>query len=164
MKMIMPVAVGFALILGGAAMAQTAAGSASPPTGAPTISSPNGTAAPLPGQVVPPSTAGSGRTPDAMVPLPVTPMPMTSGVVSPGSSAAPAAVTTTAAPSRTTAAPVEGANSFTEGQARSRIEERGYAQVTDLKMDDKGVWRGQAMKDGKTSMVALDYQGNIVAQ
>lgn len=79
-------------------------------------------------------------------------------------SAAPAAVTTTTEPSRTTQAPVAGANSFTEGQARSRIEDKGFANITDLKKDDKGVWRASAQKDGKTVNVALDYQGNIVTQ
>jgi putative membrane protein len=29
---------------------------------------------------------------------------------------------------------------------------------------DQGVWRGTAMKDGKSTPVGLDYQGNIVAQ
>ncbi len=65
--------------------------------------------------------------------------------------------------SKNTTAPVEGANSFTEDQARERIVEAGYADVAGLKLDDKGVWRGTAMKDGKTVNVALDYQGNIVA-
>jgi uncharacterized caspase-like protein len=60
-------------------------------------------------------------------------------------------------------APVEGANSFTEEQAKERIVEAGYADVTGLTLDDKGVWRGTAMKDGKSVNVALDYQGNIVA-
>ena len=60
-------------------------------------------------------------------------------------------------------APVEGANSFTEDQARERIVEAGYADVTGLKLDDKGVWRGTATKDGKSVNVALDYQGNVVA-
>lgn len=82
----------------------------------------------------------------------------------PNSSPAPAAVTTTTDQSRTTAAPVAGANSFTEGQARRRLEERGYTQVVDLKRDQHGVWRGIASKDGKPAQVALDYQGNIVSQ
>ncbi|CAN7667877.1 PepSY domain-containing protein [Pararhizobium sp. LjRoot238] len=60
-------------------------------------------------------------------------------------------------------APVEGANSFTEVQAKDRIVEAGYADVTDLKLDEKGVWQGKATKDGKAVMVSLDYQGNIVA-
>ena len=90
----------------------------------------------------------------------------TAATPSPGAASgpAPAAVTTTAAPSRTNEAPVPGANSFTEGQARARIEERGFAQVTDLKKDDQGIWRATAMKDGKSVAVALDYQGNIVGQ
>jgi len=61
------------------------------------------------------------------------------------------------------AAPVPGANSFTEGQAKSAIEKAGYADVSALKKDDKGIWRGTASKDGKATPVALDYQGNIVA-
>lgn len=61
-------------------------------------------------------------------------------------------------------APVAGANSFTEGQAKSRIEARGYTNVTDLKKDDKGVWRGKAMKGGKSVDVSLDFQGNVVSR
>ena len=86
------------------------------------------------------------------------------GTAPPNNSTAPAAVTTTSDASRTPDAPVAGANSFTEGQARARIEDRGFSQVTDLKKDDKGIWRGTAMKDGKQVSVALDYQGNIVGQ
>lgn len=60
--------------------------------------------------------------------------------------------------------PVAGRNSFTEGQAKSRIESSGYKDVTDLKKDDNGVWRGKAQKDGKSVNVGLDFQGNVVAQ
>ena len=59
-------------------------------------------------------------------------------------------------------APVAGANSFTEGQARSRIEKMGFADVTDLKKDDNGVWRGRAMKGGQMIDVSVDYQGNVI--
>ena len=55
-----------------------------------------------------------------------------------------------------------GANSFTEGQAKSRIENMGFANVTDLKKDDNGVWRGRAMKSGQTVDVSVDYQGNVI--
>lgn len=55
-----------------------------------------------------------------------------------------------------------GANSFTEGQARSRIEKMGFADVTDLKKDDNGVWRGCAMKDGQMVDISLDYQRNVI--
>lgn len=61
-------------------------------------------------------------------------------------------------------APVEGANSFTEAQAKSRIEEAGYSDVKDLKKDDKGIWMAAGMKDGKSVMISMDYQGNIVAK
>ena len=61
-------------------------------------------------------------------------------------------------------APVAGANSFTEGQAKSRIESHGFASVSDLRKDDQGVWRGKAMKDGKSVSVSLDFQGNVTAQ
>ena len=60
------------------------------------------------------------------------------------------------------AAPVAGHNSFTQGEARSRIEKQGYAHVTGLVKDRNGVWRGKAMKDGQQVAVALDYEGNIV--
>jgi hypothetical protein len=61
------------------------------------------------------------------------------------------------------AAPVAGHNSFTEAQAKERIEKAGYSAVTALKLDDQGIWRSTATKDGKPVSVALDYQGNIVA-
>ena len=61
-------------------------------------------------------------------------------------------------------APVAGANSFTEGQAKSRIESNGYTNVSGLRKDDKGVWRGTAMRDGKSVDVSLDFEGNVVAR
>ena len=61
-------------------------------------------------------------------------------------------------------APAAGANSFTESQAKSRIESNGFSQVSDLKKDDSGVWRGKATKGGKTMNVTLDFQGNVVGQ
>ncbi|MBB3428392.1 MULTISPECIES: PepSY domain-containing protein [unclassified Rhizobium] len=58
-------------------------------------------------------------------------------------------------------APVAGKNSFTEDQAKSRIEAAGYTDVTALKLDDQGVWRATAKKDGKDTGVSLDFQGNV---
>ena len=63
---------------------------------------------------------------------------------------------------RQTNAPVAGRNSFTEGEAKSRIEKMGFANVSDLKKDDNGIWRGRATKDGKAADVSLDYQGNVI--
>ena len=59
--------------------------------------------------------------------------------------------------------PVAGANSFTEGQAKSKIEDAGYSNVTSLKKDDKGIWRGKASKGGASTDVSLDFQGNVNA-
>lgn len=61
------------------------------------------------------------------------------------------------------AAPVTGENSFTEDQAKARIGDAGYTGISDLTLDDTGVWRAKAIKDGKPVVVSLDYQGNIVA-
>jgi len=63
---------------------------------------------------------------------------------------------------RTATTPAEGANSFTEGQAKSRIEAAGFTNVSDLQKDDKGIWRGRAQHGGQQVSVALDYQGNVV--
>jgi len=62
------------------------------------------------------------------------------------------------------AAPAAGANSFTEDQARDRIQNAGYADVSALTKDDNGVWRGQAKKGGASVAVALDYKGNVTSQ
>ena len=59
------------------------------------------------------------------------------------------------------AGPVKGSNSFTEGEARSRIEDKGFSGVGALTKDDNGIWRGRAMKGGQQVDVALDYQGNV---
>jgi putative membrane protein len=61
------------------------------------------------------------------------------------------------------AAPVPGANSFTEGQAKSKIESNGFTNVSGLKKDDSGVWTGSAMKGGKKVNVKLDFQGNVTS-
>jgi len=60
--------------------------------------------------------------------------------------------------------PAKGANSFSDGEARRRIESSGYSPVADLKKDGDGVWRGSAMKDGAKVEVWLDYKGNIGQQ
>ena len=61
-------------------------------------------------------------------------------------------------------APAGGANSFTEGQAKSRIEGAGFSNVSGLVKDKDGIWRGKASKEGKIVDVGLDYQGNVVTK
>ena len=59
-------------------------------------------------------------------------------------------------------APLAGANSFTEGQAKDRIIAHGGSDVSALKKDDKGIWRGTATVDSGHQNVAVDYKGNVV--
>ena len=61
-------------------------------------------------------------------------------------------------------APLKGANSFTEGQAKDRVVAAGFTSVSSLAKDGYGVWRGSAMKDGKSVKVAVDFKGNVVSQ
>ncbi|MEP9380342.1 PepSY domain-containing protein [Aquabacter sp. CN5-332] len=57
--------------------------------------------------------------------------------------------------------PAKGSNSFTEDQAKSRIEAKGFTNVTGLAKDNDGIWRGKASKGGTSQDVAVDYQGNV---
>src|SRR4051812_43046412 len=59
--------------------------------------------------------------------------------------------------------PSRGKNSFTEAQAKGRIEKHGYANVDSLHKDQDDVWHARAKKaDGTDTTVALDWMGNIV--
>lgn len=85
--------------------------------------------------------------------------------------AAPSTTSTTAASPTTTqtatvdpGAPLPGANSFTEEQAKDRVTKAGFAGVSAMKKDDQGIWRGTASKSGATVNVAVDYRGNVVTQ
>jgi hypothetical protein len=61
-------------------------------------------------------------------------------------------------------APLKGANSFTENQARDRAVAHGFSEVSQLTKDNDGVWRGKAQLNGKPVNVAIDYKGNVVSQ
>jgi hypothetical protein len=61
-------------------------------------------------------------------------------------------------------APAAGANSFTESQAKSRIANKGFTDVSQLAKDNDGVWRGHAKRGGKSVNVSVDFQGNVVAK
>lgn len=58
----------------------------------------------------------------------------------------------------------KGANSFTENEARHRLEKAGFHEVKDLKKDADGIWRGGATMEGKPANVGLDFKGNVAAQ
>jgi len=57
--------------------------------------------------------------------------------------------------------PVKGANSFTEDQAKSRMQAAGYEGISELKKSDDGVWRAKALRGRSRFEVSLDYQGNV---
>ena len=62
------------------------------------------------------------------------------------------------------AAPQAGANSFTEAQAKDRMEQAGFKEVMGLRKDDQGIWRASAKQGDKQVNVSLDFRGNVVAQ
>ena len=127
---------------------------------------PNGTSTVTPGTNSPSANLTGTNTPG-------TNAPGTAGAQTPGatvnttlqsSSNSPSAVQTTNTTHRTGSAPVPGRNSFTMTQARGRISRAGFTNVTGLKKDNQGIWRGQAQKDGSPVSVSLDYQGNVTGQ
>ena len=61
-------------------------------------------------------------------------------------------------------APLKGANSFTEGQAKDRAVANGINPNGTMTKDSDGIWRGPATQDGKSVQVAVDYKGNVVAR
>ena len=61
-------------------------------------------------------------------------------------------------------APLKGANSFTQNQARDRAIAAGLTQVTTLVKDGDGIWRGTAKKGDVRVKVAVDFKGNVVAE
>jgi hypothetical protein len=51
----------------------------------------------------------------------------------------------------------------TEDQARSKIETKGYSNVSRLRKDVNGTWRGKAEKDGLSVSVTLGANGEVSA-
>jgi hypothetical protein len=146
----------------------TSPGTAGPGTVAPLANTPGGE---IPGAATPGGGPSAGRTaPDMQTgtttttPGTTTPEARTGATTTtPGAERTPPAVTMDGG-TRTSATLSPGANSFTEGQARSRIEAAGFTGVTDLQKDDQGIWRGRAQRDGQQVSVGLDYQGNVATQ
>lgn len=59
-------------------------------------------------------------------------------------------------------APFEGANSFTEEQARQRAIAWNVTEVSALVLDEQGIWRGTGKVGAEAVAVAVDYKGNVV--
>jgi ABC-type phosphate transport system substrate-binding protein len=58
-------------------------------------------------------------------------------------------------------APIPGANSFAESQAKKLIESKGYANVSPLVNDSQGIWHGTATKGEAKVEVSVDYKGHV---
>jgi hypothetical protein len=75
------------------------------------------------------------------------------------------AQTTRSSPTDPSASPLLRSTSptagFTEGDAKSRFEARGYTNVRGLHKDTFGIWHGTGTKNGKTFRLSLDIQGNV---
>lgn len=52
---------------------------------------------------------------------------------------------------------------FPRNEARQRLEANGFRELSELQLDEKGIWRGQATASGKRVQVAVDVQGEIIA-
>jgi hypothetical protein len=125
-------------------------------TTAPSNTPPSATA---PGRAAPGAATNDSTRPGMAVPV----VPDTrSGATTPNRTSDSNAAARVDDGTRTATTPAEGANSFTEGQAKSRIEAAGFTNVSDLQKDDKGIWRGRAQRGGQQVSVALDFQGNVV--
>ncbi len=138
------------LAIAGSLVATMASAQTRPSTPAPVVTTTPGT--PLP--PTPGANTATGTVPGAGV------VERNSGVAGAAGNRNQAVTTTTAnAPQ-----PAKGANSFSDGEARRRIESEGYSRVADLKKDQDGIWRGTATKDGASVKVWLDYKGNVGRQ
>lgn len=121
------------------------------------------------GTATTPGNTAPGATSNAPIPgvSPDTGVTPNTGLVGRNSGAAAAsgdrnqAVTTTSA---NAARPARGSSSFTQAQARRRLERSGFQGVSALTKDNGGVWRGTATKDGQPVQVWLDYKGNTGQQ
>src|SRR5262245_57784387 len=74
------------------------------------------------------------------------------------------ALAQTSPPASEKAAPQAGANSFTESQARERMQGAGFTEVTGLRKDDQGIWRVRAKQGGRQVNLSLDFRGNITTE
>jgi hypothetical protein len=64
---------------------------------------------------------------------------------------------------KTSAEVAPASNSFTEGEAKSHIENAGYTDVSGLQKTPDGLWVATAKKGGKSVSVSVDFKGAVTA-
>ncbi len=89
--------------------------------------------------------------------------PPAAAPATPAPSATPRPATTPTAGTVAASALERGANSFTEGQARSRFEDAGFSGVQNLIKDESGFWRARGVRNGTSVDLAMDFRGRIAA-
>ena len=97
--------------------------------------------------------ANAPRNPCYSAAAPNEPCSTTTTPNSPASPTPPPAATTSLATDR----------AFTADQAKAQIAAQEYSNVSGLKKDAKGIWRGKAVKDGLPVNVTLDANGGVTA-
>jgi len=57
-----------------------------------------------------------------------------------------------------------GTNTLTEKQVQRRLMRAGLSNVSDLVLDDSGIWRGKAERSGINLRVGVDRLGDVSTQ
>jgi len=146
-------------LLSGGAFAQTTRTNPSAASTTPTIPFSSSTSPNAPcNSFNPTSPCYSGRIPRNPCYSATAPDQPCSTTTTPNSQASP-----TPLPSASKAPPSAALRALTQDQAKALIEAKGYSNVSGLKRDSEGGWRGKAEKDGLVRNVALDREGNVTA-
>ena len=58
----------------------------------------------------------------------------------------------------------KGENSFTESQARNRFEEAGFTNISNLMLDEDGIWRAVGKTNRDDRRLSLDFKGDVSAE
>ncbi len=78
---------------------------------------------------------------------------------------APAAAVDLSSPPRVNAGPLAtGSNTLTEKQVQRRLMRAGLSNVSDLVLDENGIWRGKAERSGINLRIGVDRLGDISTQ
>jgi hypothetical protein len=78
---------------------------------------------------------------------------------------APAATVDLSGPAKINAGPLAtGTNTLTEKQVQRRLMRAGLSNVSDLVLDENGIWRGKAERSGINLRIGVDRLGDISTQ